>query len=130
MGKRIDSDDMQPGSLPLICPNCGKGSPEKGGRLGIGGPLWIGRIQSPEFLSRCREISKESLFAEELDLPLYYDLTSIHLNKGTSMPKITAVLEKLKSQGFLASRTHLNPNALRTDAKMEVLQRAVLELAR
>jgi tRNA (guanine26-N2/guanine27-N2)-dimethyltransferase len=130
MGKRNDSDNMQPGSLPLICPNCGKGSPEKGGRLGIGGPLWIGRIQSPEFLSRCREISKESLFAEELDLPLYYDLTSIHLKKGTSMPKITTVLEKLKSLGFLASRTHLNPNALRTDAKMEVLQKAVLELAR
>jgi tRNA (guanine26-N2/guanine27-N2)-dimethyltransferase len=124
------SNAIVAGSRILICPNCGRGSTEKGGRVAIGGPLWIGPIQSPEFVSRCNKIEPHSLFSEELDIPLYYDLRSIPLNSGTSTPKISAVLDKLRSQGYIASRTRLNPNALRTDATMEALRNVVLELAR
>jgi tRNA (guanine26-N2/guanine27-N2)-dimethyltransferase len=128
--RKKDLDERQHISQILICPTCGRGSPEKRGRVAIGGPLWIGSIQSRWFVSTCKEISEEPLFAEELDLPLYYDLTSVPLKKGSSMPRINAVSEKLVSLGFLASRTRLNPNALRTDAKMEILRDVVLELAR
>jgi tRNA (guanine26-N2/guanine27-N2)-dimethyltransferase len=127
--RKNGSNHVRAGSRFLVCPDCGRGSPEKGGRVAIGGPLWIGSIQSSEFVSRCSKISDDRLFYEESDLPLYYDLRTIHLKRGTSMPKISAILENLRSQGFLASRTRLNPNALRTDANMEAVRNAVLELA-
>jgi tRNA (guanine26-N2/guanine27-N2)-dimethyltransferase len=129
--KEVDSErGSLSGSRHLICSNCGRGGSERGGRIAIAGPLWIGSIQSSPFVLKCKEISQENLFSEEIDLPLYYDLTAIRLKKGSSLPKITSVLEKLRSLGYLASRTRLNPNALRTDASMEVLQQSVLELAR
>ncbi len=114
----------------LVCPECGRGTNEKGGRVALGGPLWIDKIQSMDFVKRCGEISELSVFSEELDLPLYYDLNSIRLRSGTSMPKITKVLETLQSRGFAASRTRLNRNSLRTNATMEELRNVVLELAR
>lgn len=114
----------------FVCPVCGSGTKEQRGRIAIGGPLWIDKIQSSDFVRKCREISDLPVFSDELDLPLYYDLNSIQLKSGSSMPKITKVLEKLKSSGFTASRTRLNPNSLRTDATMEDLRNAVWELAR
>ena len=114
----------------LICPSCGSGSIEKGGRLAIGGPLWIGNIQSEEFVLRCREVSKLPVFSPEIDLPLYYDLNAIKLKRGTSMPKINVVAQELQSRGYITSRTRLNPNALRTAAPKDVLTQVVLELAR
>jgi len=114
----------------LVCPECGRGTNERGGRVALGGPLWIDKIQSIDFVKRCREISGFPIFSEELDLPLYFDLNSIKLKSGTSMPKITKVLETLQSRGFTASRTRLNRNSLRTNAKMEELRNVVQELAR
>jgi tRNA (guanine26-N2/guanine27-N2)-dimethyltransferase len=117
-------------ALSSRCPNCGRGGREEGRGVAMGGPLWIGNIQASGFVSSCRKISELPIFAEELDLPLYYDLNSIHLRKGTSMPRILSVSDKLRARGFRASRTRLNPNALRTDATSEALQNAVQELAR
>ncbi len=125
-----DKSLNQRGSEVSICPDCGHGGRERGGRVAFGGPLWIGNIQARDFVGRCKKMSELSVFAEELDLPLYFDLNSIHLKKGTSMPKTTAVLEKLMSLGSRASRTRLNPNALRTDATIDILRNVVLELAR
>jgi tRNA (guanine26-N2/guanine27-N2)-dimethyltransferase len=117
-------------SVALVCPECGRGTKEKGGRIAVGGPLWIDKIQSINFLKRCEEVSDLPVFSEEIDLPLYYDLNSIKLKSGTSMPKITKVLDTLQSRGFTASRTRLNRNSLRTNAKIQELRNVVLELAR
>jgi tRNA (guanine26-N2/guanine27-N2)-dimethyltransferase len=119
----------------LICQQCGNGSREKGGRVALGGPLWIGNIQDRAFAKKCSEDPAAKgktrlLFAEELDLPLYYDLATFPLKKGASLPKITKVMESLHSLGFQSSRTRLNPHALRTDASLQTLRELVAELAR
>jgi tRNA (guanine26-N2/guanine27-N2)-dimethyltransferase len=109
-----------------LCPNCSK---ERDSRLAVGGPCWVGEIQSKEFVALCKSHSEYSLFdVEELNLPLYYDLPTISSELGTRTPRIADVLEELKSSGFLASRTHLNQNALRTDAPIDRLRSAVGKL--
>jgi tRNA (guanine26-N2/guanine27-N2)-dimethyltransferase len=126
----VSSNQIRSGSQILICSVCGRGGPDRGGRLAIGGPLWTGPIQCTDFVSKCYELFQHPIFSQELDIPLYYDLRNIPLRKGTSTPKINAVIQKLRTLGFLASRTRLNPNALRTDAKIESVQSVVSELAR
>ncbi len=112
----------------LICPNCkiiGATS-----TLKVGGPCWIGKIQSKEFLKKCLEISYLPIFSpDELDIPLYYDLTYLSQELGIRTPKITAVMSELESGGFRVSRTRLNPKALRTDASLPHLLSLVSRLA-
>ncbi|MGI0091979.1 MAG: hypothetical protein ACREBS_09735 [Nitrososphaerales archaeon] len=90
----------------------------------------MGKIQSRDFVQRCSEISKLPLFEPELDIPLYYDLSEITDDMGVRTPRILEVLSELKSSGHSASRTRLNPKAVRTDAPLPELQEILKQLAR
>ncbi len=103
------------------CPLCEKSI------LRVGGPLWIGAIQSRDFVNRCQS-SKLPIFEHELDIPTYYDLSEISDRLGVRTPRITDVIEKLRSTGRSASRTRLNPRAVRTDAELQEIQSALREL--
>ncbi|MDA4111874.1 MAG: hypothetical protein OK439_05005, partial [Thaumarchaeota archaeon] len=96
----------------------------------LAGPLWIGEIQSKDFIANCAKLSELSIFDPELDIPLYYDLTAMTDLIGTRTPKIADVISGLRSIGHSASRTRLNPAAVRTDAPRGDLQRVLLELVR
>ncbi|MHB1868231.1 MAG: tRNA (guanine(10)-N(2))-dimethyltransferase [Nitrososphaerales archaeon] len=109
--------------ISLNCPDCAKST------LRVGGPLWIGKIQSKDFVERCAEISKIPLFEQELDLPTYYDLAETTDRMGVRTPRILDVISKLKSTGRSASRTRLNPGAVRTDAPLPELREVLKELA-
>jgi tRNA (guanine26-N2/guanine27-N2)-dimethyltransferase len=108
----------------VICPSCSD-------RLSFAGPLWVGNIQSKEFVDDCRRISAIPIFqVEELDIPLYFDLTVLSGKARSRTPKIVDVMRRLEQNGYVTSRTRLNPNALRTGAPSEVLRSIVSELAR
>jgi len=94
------------------------------------GPLWIGKIQSQEFVARCAKNSDLSLFQPESDIPLYYDLTEISDIMGTRTPKIMDVITEVKSIGHSAGRTRLNWNAVRTDAPAGDLRKILARLSR
>ncbi len=114
----------------LNCPQCAKEGMGKRSLLSIGGPCWIGKIQEQQFVKNCASRSEMQLFhTDELDIPLYYDLTALSERLRIRTPKITDVMERMRSTGHLASRTRLNPKALRTDAPIGILQSAVRELA-
>ncbi len=98
--------------------------------LKIGGPLWAGKIQSEEFVERCSHLSNFPVFNAELNLPLYYDLSKLCDEMGTSIPKIASVITQLKATGHSASRTRLNPKAVRTDAPLRDLRKILVELVR
>ena len=104
------------------CPQCVNSS------VRFGGPLWIGKIQSLPFLAECRKISKLPLFEDELELPTYYDLSTIADQMGVRTPRILDVISKLNSIGRIASRTRLNPRSLRTDASQKEIQLILKEL--
>lgn len=101
------------------CPNC------SGLRLHIGGPMWIGKIQSRSFVGECRKISKLQVFEDELDIPTYYDISAIADLLQFRTPRIADVISGLNSIGRTASRTRLNPRALRTDASLAEIQSIV-----
>jgi len=107
----------------LCCPDCSS-------TVKVGGPLWAGKIQSRDFVAKCAEISHLQLFEEELDLPLYYDLSEISDVMQTRTPKITYVIKELESGGHLAGRTRLNRNAVRTDASLQELRPVLARLSR
>ena len=107
----------------LLCPDCW-------GVMKIGGPLWAGKIQSRDFVAKCAELSQFSIFEEELDLPLYYDLTELSDTMEIRTPKIADAIKELESGGRLAGRTRLNRNAVRTDAPLRELQAVLTRLSR
>lgn len=111
-------------ALMASCPNC------EDSILKIAGPLWIGKIQSKEFVESCARLSDLSVFAAELDLPLYYDLSEIADVMGVPTPRITDVASDLNSIGRSASRTRLNPKALRTDATLSEIRKILEERSR
>lgn len=97
------------------CENCK-------GKTDVLGPLWTGKIQDRGF---CRELLTKFGFgnmkeivlcSQEIDSPFYYDLHQIARSLKTSSPKIESVIEKLRENGFQASRTHLCGTGVKTDA--------------
>ncbi len=116
-------NDSEKSLISMECPNC------QNLRLRIGGPMWIGKIQSEKFVDTCAKLSEMRLFEQELDLPLYYDLAYFSDKMGIRTPKISDVISDLKKAGHSASRTRLNPTAVRTSAQLPELQKILAALA-
>lgn len=103
------------------------------------GPLWTGRLFDRAFLAWLADAAGKHVlakprrvrsmlatFREEADLPpLLYDLHELSRAGGTDVPPTEQVLATLRSQGFIAGRTHFNVHAVKTDAPMAALQRAL-----
>lgn len=108
LNKKID--------VEKICDNCGN-------EMKIIGPLWIGKIMDREF---CKNLVKnlESglnkkeliLASEEIDSPFYYDIRKVCQNIKKNPPKMEDVINKLKENGFEASRSHLCATGIKTNA--------------
>jgi len=97
------------------CDNCK-------GEMKIIGPLWTGRIQDRGFCARLLgnfafAHKKEILLcSQEIDAPFYYDVHRLAEFLRKSPPQIEAAIASLKAKGFEASRTHLCPTGIKTNA--------------
>ena len=101
----------------------------------IAGPLWIGKLFEKEFVKKMRNV-KDSLIVNkrceriierselEADLPAtYYTLDEIASMIKSAPLKLTDTVQRLKSQGYNASMTSLNPGGFRTDCEIdEIIQ--------
>ena len=103
--------------------NCGCG-----GQYEISGPLWLGKIKDNAAL---KNVIKESLYLrnpqlekllrtieEEIDEPFYYDVHRIAKNLKINAPPLDEIIDALKDDGNIVSRTHFCPTALKTDAPL------------
>ena len=97
----------------------------------IAGPLWIGKLFEKEFVKKMRNV-KDSLIVNkrceriierselEADLPpTYYTLDEIASMIKSAPLKLTDAVQRLKSQGYSASMTSLNPGGFRTDCEID-----------
>ena len=97
----------------------------------IAGPLWIGKLFEKEFVKKMRDV-KDSLIVNkrceriierselEADLPAtYYTLDEIASMIKSAPLKLRDAVDRLKSQGFKASMTSLNPGGFRTDCEID-----------
>ena len=109
------------------CPICGSK------RL-VAGPLWVGELFDKAF---CEEMASELsdmawigrrtkklidiLIEEAGGPPTYYPLARICDDLQLPIPPLRAVMEALEERGWWASKTHLDPQGIRTDAPAEEL---------
>ncbi|MDJ0271982.1 MAG: hypothetical protein QXN23_01975 [Candidatus Caldarchaeum sp.] len=108
-----------------ICPRCG-------GEAAVVGPAWLGPLHSGELvekmLSQSNDLPKARKILErisgEVDVVGYYPVDRIaHVNGSTPRSPIVLVAS-LRSMGYRASLTHVDPTAVKTDAPLEDVLRA------
>ena len=58
----------------------------------------------------------------------FYDLHQICKKMKTSSPRLDAVLESLKEEGYFVSRTHFKPTGIKTDAPVDKLKEIISRL--
>jgi len=109
-----------------------------GGDLVPIGPLWLGAINDPGtvagMLDRLPTVplaEPEKLYRllmllqEELPTSSYYDYHVMARKLRTSPPPLDSVLGKIREEGYRVSRAHYSGTAIKTEAPVEVLERAV-----
>jgi tRNA (guanine26-N2/guanine27-N2)-dimethyltransferase len=113
------------------CPHCGE-------PLRPIGPLWLGSIQDPETLARMEkrlvgmelgtkgELGKLlELCSAELPTSSHYDYHRLAKLARCSPPHIAAVLERIASSGYPATRTHFSGYGIKTEAPLAVIFDAI-----
>lgn len=113
------------------CPACGE-------RLLPIGPLYLGSIRDPRILSEMQERAGErvlgtakdlntllALCLEELPTASFYDYHRIAKAEKVSPPDIGTVLERIRREGYPATRTHFSGYGIKTDAPVPVITGAV-----
>ena len=97
----------------------------------IAGPLWIGKLFDKEFVQKMKDV-KTSLTVhkkcdriierseEEAELPAtYYTLDEIASMIKSAPFKLNDAIERLRSHGYKASMTSLNPGGFRTNCEID-----------
>jgi tRNA (guanine26-N2/guanine27-N2)-dimethyltransferase len=107
-----------------------------GGEYGISGPIWLGRLFDGELCNAALEKSRYladaevekllSMLANELDVPFYYDIHLLSSKMKISAPKMETTIQRLESYGFEARRTHFSPTAIKSNAGIEDVKRALM----
>ncbi len=111
------------------------------------GPLWIGPLHDPEFVKnvlernlfnyigepedRSRAAKLFKIFLEEWNMPPYfYNIHKMCKKIEISPPPVNDIIEKLKSLGYKASRTHFTGYGIKTDSSSEDLLDVLRDLGR
>lgn len=127
-----------PGLVPRIpreCPHCG-------GTLRVGGPLWLGNLLDSEFVKGMLDLLPsatigtynralkllERCYEESFGPTTFYDLHKVCKVLKISAPPLTDVLEKLREEGYFASRTHIKPTGIKTNASVETIKTIILSV--
>jgi tRNA (guanine26-N2/guanine27-N2)-dimethyltransferase len=111
-----------------ICGRCGE-------KTVLAGPLWLGRIQEADVILQVRANLEGSegnsrakklleACASELDVPFYYDHHRVCERLGITPGRIASVVERIRAQGWRASRTHFSGIGIKTDAPLCAVEEA------
>ncbi|QEE15375.1 tRNA (guanine(10)-N(2))-dimethyltransferase [Promethearchaeum syntrophicum] len=122
----------------FFCPICQS-------KVDYGGPLWIGSLNNPEFVTECIRTLENSeisvipskkkilkilniILSEDKFPPGYYDLHKICDMLGISVAKKTElILESIRNLGYNAARTHIEPRAIKSNIPIEQLKKLLID---
>jgi tRNA (guanine26-N2/guanine27-N2)-dimethyltransferase len=105
-----------------------------GERVDVAGPLWLGPIQDRDLIIKAianievsearsdRAIRLLQLCADEITEPMYYDYHKLCRKFKATPGSAEDLVERLRSGGWRASRTHFSGVGIKTDAPFEVLK--------
>jgi tRNA (guanine26-N2/guanine27-N2)-dimethyltransferase len=89
--------------------------------------VWLGELHHSEKVNRMQLLAKEwqwqkvadllAIMATEADFPAYfYTLREIGRRGALDIPKRSRLIEALQEAGYRATATHINAEAIKTDA--------------
>jgi len=99
--------------------------------LTLTGPMWLGPLHDPLWVEQMGELAAAwqwrdvvqllACFAAEAMLPPYfYPLRAIAQGMKGDLPKRSHLIAQLQAQGYAATATHINPEAIKTTASLAV----------
>ncbi|MDV0447532.1 tRNA (guanine(26)-N(2)/guanine(27)-N(2))-dimethyltransferase [Methanosarcinaceae archaeon Ag5] len=113
---------------------------ECGSKRKLAGPLWLGPLREEQFCSDVismldqmplnkKEPAKKLVESckNEADLPFFYDQHMFCEELKISAPPIEPFLEKLRTAGYIATRTHFSGTSFKTDAPIDEIKKKLLE---
>lgn len=106
----------------VMCPHDGK-------KMTISGAMWLGSLHNCEWLRKMNSLAQswqwqqqsqllETMVAEADLPPYFYTLAEIGSRGKLDLPKRDHLIMALKSAGYQASTTHINAQAIKTDADL------------
>ncbi|PZD74610.1 tRNA (guanine(26)-N(2)/guanine(27)-N(2))-dimethyltransferase [Acaryochloris thomasi RCC1774] len=102
------------------CPDCSL-------PLTLSGPMWLGPLHDPPFLAWMTELAQVWHWPQRVDLlelmqaeaglpPYFYTVGELGKRGQMDIPKRDRIIQALKQAGYRASKTHINPQAIKTTA--------------
>ncbi len=96
----------------------------------ISGPIWLGYLHNKEYLKTMKNLAINLKWSTVSDLlstminesefpPYFYTLGEIGRRGKIDIPKRSQLIEALQNQGFSATNTHINPQAIKTNATLK-----------
>ncbi|MEM8778689.1 MAG: tRNA (guanine-N1)-methyltransferase [Cyanobacteria bacterium P01_G01_bin.49] len=96
----------------------------------ISGAMWLGNLHNKIYLEEMKTLAQTlswqkiiellSTMMGELDLPPYfYKLGEIGRRGKLDIPKRSQLVKRLQEQGYQAASTHINPQAIKTNADFQ-----------
>ena len=98
--------------------------------LTVSGAMWLGALHDRQYLSMMEAIARElqwqkivkllAVLSAEAELPPYFlTLREIGKRGRLDLPKRSFMIEALQARGYRASATHINAEAIKTDADID-----------
>lgn len=98
--------------------------------LSLSGAVWLGALHHNDFLEKMLFLAKQwqwhdvvkmliIMTAENHFPPYFFPLREIGSRGKIDLPKLDILLDSLQANGFMASRTHIQSQALKTNATMQ-----------
>jgi len=120
-----------------ICPNCGE-------TMISSGLLWLGDLHNSEYMRNLEEQLAEPMVQsfpsytqmkkfvelaknENKFPPYFYSLPKLADSLNITYPAPLKIQKRLKELGYESSRTHFDPQALKTTASIEVMKKILKE---
>jgi tRNA (guanine26-N2/guanine27-N2)-dimethyltransferase len=109
--------------------------PHDGRSLTVSGPMWLGNLHDAEMCDRYHHLAKQwhwksaarllEQMQTEAEMPPYFlKLGDIGRQGQLDIPKRAYLIETLQDWGYRATPTHVNAEAIKTDADMQTCVRA------
>ncbi len=113
---------------------------ECGGKFIMMGPMWIGELHSKEFVREmidssdeleCENVEAVRSFLKsiynELEIPFGFNVHRISKMLKSSPPPMDSIIEKLRENGFSASRVHYSGVVFKTDASIRDVEKLAFD---
>ncbi len=103
-------------------------------KMTVSGILWLGKLKENKIVKKMIEVNyleKKRLkklleiVKNEIDVPFFYDVHSICKKIKMRVPPLDYIINSLKEIGYQASRTHISPTGIKTDADIKTVESTI-----